>query len=218
MKRARHPFTFFAASYVTQIDRQQASTLGELREALEQCSEGSIFYHTCQSLGRRRFLAEGFSNDFAEWIQSGLNRPGLAEQLAGIDIRTYEDVHDLRLDVLRIVNAFCRAHPDEVARPAVEPFHFLSSVEVLVPLGWEAWTLEEFRYRLEHLSAASFRFHFLVSRLRLRLRSNDFSAWLREELGLEGLAQLADRIDMCTETLDGGKARLLALIDRELAA
>jgi len=216
--RAGRPFKFSTASYVTRIDNERATNLGELRDGIERCTDASIFYHTFQSLGRHHFLTEGFSNDFAQWILAALNRPGLAEQLAGIDIRSHVDLHELRKDVLHVVDEFCHAHPGDVRRPAFEPFYFLSSIEVVVPLGWEAWTLGEFRYWLEHVGHASFHFHFLVSRLRLHLQSNDFSVWFKEGLGLDRLARLADRIDISTDTLDGGKARLLALVDRELAA
>jgi hypothetical protein len=206
------------ASYITRIDNERATNLGQLRDGLVRCSDASIFYHTFQSLGRHHFLTEGFSNDFAQWVLAALNLPGLAEQLGGLDIRNYVDLHDLRRDALLIVDEFHRVHPGEGRSPAFEPFYFLSSVEVVVPLGLEAWTLGEFRYWLERCSHASFHFHFLASRLRLRLRSNDFSVWLEEELGLDRLARLTERLDICTDTLEGGKARLLALIDRELAA
>ena len=82
MKRAEHPFQFVAVSYLTRIGNQIATTLGELRDGLEKCSDASIFYHTFQSLGRHHFLTEGFSNDFAQWTLAACNRPGLAEALA----------------------------------------------------------------------------------------------------------------------------------------
>lgn len=218
MRRATLPFQFSTASYVTRIDNQMATTIGQLREGLQRCSDRSIFYHTFQSLGRHHFLTEGFSNDFAQWALAGLNRPRLAEQLAGLDVRAYCSLSDLRVDLLRVVDDFCRTYPDEAVREAFEAFHFCASVEVTVPLGREAWTLEEFRALLERCGHASFHFHFLVSRLRLQLESNDFSQWFVEELGLERLAQLANRIDIVTHTLDGAKATLARLIDRELAA
>ena len=218
MKRATRPFQFYTASYLTRIDNQQAMNAGELRDGLESCSDGSIFYHTFQSLGRHHFLTEGFSNDFAQWVLAALNRPELAEQLAGLDIRDHLALSDVRADLLRIVDDFCHTHPQDVQRAAFEPFHFCASVEVTVSLGWEAWTLEEFRHWLEQVGHASFHFHFLVSRLRLRLQTNDFSLWLAEELGLETLARLTNRIDIYTNTIDSAKAQLVTLIDRELAA
>jgi uncharacterized protein DUF5752 len=215
--RAQRPFRFVTASYITRIERQHALTVGELRDGLESCSDESIFHHTFQSLGQHHFLTEGFSNDFAQWALAGLNRPRLAEQLAGLDVRSYCALADLRIDLLRVVDDFCRTYPDDALRPAFEPFYFCASVEVTVPLGWEAWTLEEFRALLERCGHASFQFHFLVSRLRLHLETNDFSRWFVEELRLEALAQRANRIDIVTNTLDSAKATLTRFIDRELA-
>jgi len=142
----------------------------------------------------------------------------LAEQLAAPDIRGYLTLSDLRSDLLRITDEYCRSHPEEVDRLAFEPFHFLESIEVTIPQTWEAWTLEEFRHWLEHLSNESFHYHFLVSRLRLGLRTNDFSVWFENELGLYPLAQLTNRIDVYTNTVEGARAKLYTFIDRELAA
>jgi hypothetical protein len=218
VNRATRPFEFFTASYITRIDNERAQSLRELRDGLDHCSDASIFYHTFQSLGRHHFLTEGFSNDVAQWVLASLNRPHLAEQLGGLDVRAYVDLASLRQDLLRIVDECLRTHPGAADAEAFEPFYFCSSAEVLVPLGWEAWTLGEFRHWLERMGHGAFHFHFLVSRLRLHLRSNDFSVWFKEGLGLDRLARRTDGIDITTDTIDGAKARLLNLVDRELAA
>jgi len=124
----------------------------------------------------------------------------------------------MRTDLLSIMDEYCRCHPEDVHRLAFEPFYFLESIEVTIPHLGEAWTLEEFRHWLERLSNGSFHYHFLVSRLRLGLRTNDFSLWFENELGLQRLAQLTNRIDVYTNTLESTRAKLYAFIDRELAA
>src|SRR5580704_8202497 len=130
MTRAEHPFQFVTSSYLTRIGNQSARTLGELRDGLEACSDACIFYHTFQSLERHHFLTEGFSNDFAQWVLAALNRAELAEQLAAPDIRGYLSLGDLRADLLRAIDEFCLAHPQELERNAFEPFYFIESVEV----------------------------------------------------------------------------------------
>jgi len=60
-------------------------------------------------------------------------------------------------------------------------------------------------------------FHFISSRLRLHLRSNDFSQWLSEELQLKELARRVNQIDIYTNTLDGVRSRMTELIEREIA-
>ena len=217
MKTAESPFGFVAASYLTRINNQQASSLNELRAGLDHASDASIFYHTFQSLGRHHFLVESFSNDFAQWVMAALNRPVLAEWLGGLDIRDYVSLADLRGDLRRLTTEYCDAHSAEAGVTAFEPFYFCESVEVAVPLGWEAHTLEEFRGSLVHLSHSSFYYHFIASRLRLQLRTNDFSQWLSGSLEADDLARRVNRIDIYTNTLDSARREMVDLIDREVA-
>src|SRR5213079_3010925 len=146
---------------LTRIGNQSAGTLAELLTGLEHCSDASIFHHTFQTLGTHHFLTEGFSND-------------LAEQLTALDIRDYMSIAALRSDLCRVVRDFCDAEPQFAAQSGLERFYFCESVEVTVPLGRSTRNLDEFREGLEHLSHASFYFHFISSRLRLQLQTNDF--------------------------------------------
>lgn len=216
LKRAEYAFQFVTASYVTRIGNIKATTLAELDQGLESCSDLSIFYHTFQSLSRHHFLTEGFSNDFAQWALAACNRPELAEQLASLDIRDYLSLAELRADLKRLVSGYCMAHPQQAGQSAFEPFHFCEAIEVAVPLGMEAWTLGEFHSGLERLSHASFHHHFIASRLRLHLRTNDFSYWLEGSLGLSDLAKRVNRIDIYTNTLESALERIVTLVEREL--
>lgn len=215
MKAAETPFEFVTVSYLTRIGNQSAGTLSELLTGLEHCSDASIFHHTFQTLGSHHFLTEGFSNDFAQWVLSDTNRNDLAEQLAALDIRDYLSIAALRSDLCRLVRDFCDAQPQFAAQSALERFYFCESVEVTVPLGRNARTLDEFREGIENLSHDGFYFHFISSRLRLQLRTNDFSHWLAGGLGLRTLADSVNHIDIYTNTLDSARAKLLRLIDRE---
>lgn len=218
MKSAQQPFYFKTASYVTNVTDIRALNLMELAEGLKRASEGSIFDHTFQSLRRFHFLTEGFSNDFAQWALASCNRPELAEELAGIDIRRYTRLADLRSDLVQIVDRFCAAHSACARQQAFQPFYFCESIEVTVPLGVEARSLEEFRQGLARMSHAAFQYHFLTSRLRLHELTNDFSWWFDKQLGLPKLAQQVNRIDVYTNTIESAKEAMLALVDKELAS
>jgi hypothetical protein len=78
-----------------------------------------------------------------------------------------------------------------------------------------AHTLDEFHDGVKRLSHSAFYFHFISSRLRLHLGTNDFSNWLANSLGLKALAENINRIDIYTNTLDGARAKLLRLVERE---
>jgi len=214
--QAKTPFQFATASYLVLIGNQECSNIVELQQGIETCSDASIFYHTFQSLERHHFITGGFSNDFAQWVFASCNRPSLAEQLVSLDIRDYVSLADLRGDLRRIVADYCQAHEREAAQPAFETFYFCETIEEIVPLGIEAWTLEEFRDGLKALAHASLQFHFITSRLRLHLHTNDFSNWLSKELGLDDLARKVDQIDVYTNTLDSARITILKLLDREL--
>ena len=217
MRLADQPFRFLITSHVPRITNRKAGNLTELRQGLASSSDSCIFYHTFHSLGRHHFLTEGFSDDFAQWVLAGLNQPVLAEQLAALDIRDYLSIAELRSDLHLVVEQYCEAHPAESRQRAFEPFHFCETIEVTVSLGREARTLEEFGRELERLSHDSLYFHFIASRLRLQLPTNDFSLWFANALGLTALAERASRIDIYASTLDSTRAKLLALVDSELA-
>jgi hypothetical protein len=212
---AETPFEFCAVSCLTRIGNQSAVTLEELRRGLDLCSDASIFYHTYQTLGTHHFLTENFSNDFAQWAIADANRDYLAEQLAALDIRDYISIAALRADLTRVVGDYCDAHPDFANQTALERFYFCEGSEMVLPLGFTATTLDEFREGIGNLSHAGFYFHFVSSRLRLQLQTNDFSYWLANGLGLTSLADAINRIDIYKNTLDSTKAKMLRLIDRE---
>lgn len=216
MNTANQPFQFVTASYLTQVENQKANTIEELQEGLEYSSDDAIFYHTFQSLGRHHFLTEGFSNDFAQWVLASLNRHELAERLASIDVRDYVSIAELRNDLRRIVAEYTDAHPKESQQQAFEPFYFCRAVGVTIPLHWEAKTLAGFRAGLERLSHSSFYHHFIASRLRLQLRTNDFSHWFATALGLERLGTRTNRIDIYTNTLDTARHELIQIVDKEI--
>jgi hypothetical protein len=212
---AETPFEFFTVAYLTRIGNQSAGNLEELLAGLEQCSDASIFHHTFQTLSSHHFLTEGFSNDFAQWALAEANRDALAEQFAALDIRDYTSIAALRADLCRVLRDFIGAFPQFSRQEALDRFYFCESLEVTMPFSLNAATLDEFRNVVASISHASFHFHFVTSRLRLQLRTNDFSHWLAGSLGLNSLAETIDRIDIYTNTLDTARAKMLRLVDRE---
>ena len=212
---AEMPFQFCAVSYLTRIGNQSASTIEELRHGLRECSDASIFYHTFQTLGTHHFLTENFSNDFAQWAMADANRNDLGEQLASLDVRDYVSIPAIRSDLSRMVGDYCGSFPEFAKQAALDRFYFCEGAEVTIPLGLQARTLEEFRQGIERLSHDGFYFHFITSRLRLQLLTNDFSQWLANGLGLRTLADTINKIDIYTNTLDSTRTKILRLIDRE---
>ena len=210
------PFYFNTSAHLLRITRQKANTLAEFLDALRECPEGSIFQHSFQTLEEHHFIREGFSNDFAHWALSACNEPGLAEELASVDVREFTSVAELRERFIQIVETFLQRAPAAGARMARETFYFCASDTVVIPTSFVAHTLHEFTEGLRGVSVHCIHHHFIEARLRLKLMSNDFSQWLHEDLGLTDAARQLNRIDIYTMTLEDVRNQIIRIVERAL--
>jgi len=211
-RQARAPFHFQSAAHLIRIGREKANNLSELLEALKVCPDESIFQHTFQTLREHHFIRDGFSNDFAHWAFAACNEVGLAERLAGIDVREFMSIAALRQRVVEIMETYLQQNPRARDRAAFEPFYFSASEVIVIPTPFLARNLAEFADGINHVSLASIHFHFIDARLRLKLYSNDFSLWLEHELDLGRLADRLNRIDIYTSTLDDVRRTILRFV------
>src|ERR1700675_1097844 len=117
------PFYFNTSAHLLRITTQKANTLAELLDALRICPDDSIFQHTFRTLQELHFIREGFSNDFAHWALASCNQPGLAEQLASVDVREYTSLSDLRERFIEIVASHLQRNPADAAKIAEETFY-----------------------------------------------------------------------------------------------
>jgi uncharacterized protein DUF5752 len=209
------PFYFNTSAHLLRITGQQANTLSELLDALRDCPEDSIFQHTFRTLQEHHFLREGFSNDFAHWALY-CNEPSLAERLAGVDVREFTSVKELRDRFIQIVEKYLEKNPGAGRRTAAEPFYFCASDTVVVPTSFVARTMHEFAEGLRRVSVHSIHHHFIEARLRLKLMSNDFSQWLHEDVGLTETARALNRIDIYTATLEDVRGQIVRVVERAL--
>jgi hypothetical protein len=210
-KRADQPFQFMAAAYLIRIGAQPVQTLGELAKSLRTCPQASIFYHTFQSLEAYHYTS--FSSDFAQWALTACNEAALAEQLAIVDLREIVSLEDLRDILADLVRDYLKEHPQATDRRAFEPFYFCEAREVTVPSGSPAWTLAELAEGIRHLGHQSLHYHFINSRLRLQLKTNDFSFWIEHSLKHPWLAARLNRIDFYNGTLDELRQDILAVLE-----
>jgi len=210
-KRAEQPFQFMAASYLIRIGAQPVQTLGELANSLQIGPRESIFYHTFQSLEAHHYTS--FSSDFAQWALTACNEAALAEKLAIADLREIVSLEDLRGILVQIVRDYLKEHPQAAERRAFEAFYFCEAREVTVPSGSPAWTLAELAEGIRHLGHQSLHYHFINSRLRLQLKTNDFSYWIEHSLNHPWLAARLNRIDFYNDTLDDLRQDILAILE-----
>ena len=209
---ANTPFEFKSAAHLLFIERERASNLAELLDALRSCPDGSIFQHTFRTLEEHHFIKEGFSNDFAHWAYSELGMVGLGERLASLDVREFTSLSSLRSRLIQMVEDFIAQNPNARDHTAEMPFYFCSSNIVILPVDLRANNLGEFIDVLKQVSVHSIHYHFIEARLRRKLETNDFSLWLERDLGLSRTAARLNHIDIYTSTLDGVKRKIIQVL------
>jgi len=213
---ARKPFYFNTSEHLLRISREKATTLAELLEALRRCPSDSVFQHTFRTLQEHHFIRQGFSNDFAHWALSKCNEPALGERLAGVDVREFTAIEDLRGHLVSILESYVLQNPTAAARPAQEPFYFCAADIVVLPTDFIPDTLAGFVDGLKRVSLHSIHHHFIEARLRLKLMSNDFSQWLLEEMSLPDAARSVNRIDIYTATMENVRQQIIRIVERAL--
>jgi Family of unknown function (DUF5752) len=211
------PFYFNTSAHLLRITTQKANTLAEFLEALRVCPDDSIFQHTFRTLQEHHFIREGFSNDFAHWALASCNQPGLAEQLASVDVREFTSLGELRERFIQLVDKHLQLNPSDGARVAEETFYFCAADTVMMPTNFVAATMQDFAKGLREVSMHSIHHHFIEARLRLKLMSNDFSQWLHEDVGLTDAARALNRIDIYTATLEDVRRQIVRVVERALA-
>jgi uncharacterized protein DUF5752 len=207
---AKEPFRFVTASSMVRILPERARTLDQLMRYIESVSDGSIFHHTFQSLETHHYVA--YSNDFAQWALAACNETELAERLASVDLREFVSLEDLRKVLLAILKSGQTERPVAFDRPAYEPFYFCEAEEVVIPVEFQAQTLEELATGIQRMSLQTLHYHFVNSRLRLRLRTNDFSRWIEESLDFPALAERLNHIDIYTNSLERVRREILRMM------
>ena len=213
-RRAADPFEFKSAAHLLFIEKERARNIGELAQALRSCPEESIFQHTFRTLEEHHFIKEGFSNDFAHWAYVELGEVGLGERLASLDVREFTSLTTLRNRLIEIVEDYGETHAKSKERQAGSPFYFCSSKTIILPPQRQASTLPEFIDGLKAVSLHSIHYHFIEARLRRKLESNDFSIWLRRDLGVSREANLLDQIDIYTATLEGVRRKIVQILQK----
>lgn len=214
VRKPDKPFYFNTSEHLLRIGRQKATTLAELWQALQTCPDDSIFQHTFRTLQEHHFIRQGFSNDFAHWCISACNEPVLAEHLASVDVREFTAIDGLRRRMVGIVDEFLKQQPRSGSKAGHEPFYFCAADIVVLPTPFAPDSVSGFLDGLKQVSVHSIHHHFIEARLRMHRMSNDFSQWLEEELALPQAAAAIERIDIYTNTMEGVRQQIAAIVEQ----
>ena len=214
--KADQPFRFIGCSELREILGKEADDEKRLVELLEEVPLDSIYYHTHSYFLRHSYLELVYPNDFAQWVATEVRDHVLAERLAVVDPFEFQGLEPLREELISVVDDHLSRTPIVPRVIFGEPFHFNQSRILEVPTGLELWTLQEFRNALSDVEVSAIYFHMFEARHRLKREESDFSAWIRQSLGMPELAEKLRTINPYLGSLERLRSALLTICDEFL--
>ncbi len=212
------PFVFVGCVELREILGQRAEDEKELADLLAQVPSGSVYYHTHGFFLRHRVFATTYTNDFAGWVVGEVRDPVLGEKLAMVDPFEFPDLEALREELVSVIDHHLSQVRSVPRIDGGQPFDFLQSHVLELPIGLASATLAQFRDHLAQVDASAIYFHLFEARVRQGRQDNDFSQWLRKEVGLPELADRVSRLNPYVGSLERVRGRLLMLVDEALEA
>lgn len=218
-RSANMPFHFVSCMELREVLGKRAMDEHRLLELIEEVPADSIYYHTHSYFLRHAYTQQLYSNDFATWVVLYAQDRVLGERLGVLDPFAFGDIEQLRDEIIRIMADHLN-HSTASSRCVVsEPFEFIRSHIIEIPLDLETRTLSEFYGALANVEVGAVYNHVCEARMRKRQLSVDFARWLSSEEGL-GLQELALRVEQVGRlglSLEGMRNKILRLCMGELA-
>jgi hypothetical protein len=212
------PFQFVSCMELREVLGKRATDVPRLLELIEEVPSDSIYYHTHSYYLRHAYAQTLYPNDFATWAALAAHDRVLGERLGVLDPFSYFSLDALRQDIIAIIDDHLSHNPFVYRATGAEPFDFVRSYVIEAPLDRQAWTLLEFRNAVQDIEAGALYFHLCEARMRKTPGFDDFSHWLKAQdgLNLPGLSSQVERVVRLGLSLEGMRARIVALCDVEL--
>ena len=96
------------------------------------------------------------------------------------------------------------------------PFHFCDVTRIVYLADKFAYDLESFRHVFTSISNDSLYYHFIESRIKNDTCTDDFSTWIKRELGLTDLGQQIEELDIYVYDLTELRQKICEVIDEHL--
>jgi Family of unknown function (DUF5752) len=172
------PFFVKDCALIAIATGKRAQNLRELTERLREVEANSVFYHFWGGLLRPRFDNPEYHNDFAIWVAESLHNKVLGEKLAAIDPSAFENIEDLRNEVIETLEEALddAEYPSWAKKDSL--FDFIRCRLVIFDTKLMVPVPEDFVPLLPSLSLGSIFFHFIDGRRRNKNSLDDFRNWL----------------------------------------
>lgn len=157
---------------------RRAQTLRELRDVLEDIHPGCIYNHFWGTLLRPEHSDREFNNDFATWCYYGLHDSVAAERMAVIDPADFEDLEDLRRELIDVIDERLDETEVMLFTRADQQFQFTRSIIVVFDTYRRLSEPVELARVLPEWSVGSIFYHVIDARRRDPIHVDDFRLWL----------------------------------------
>ena len=213
IKKAKNPFHFYTSVTLKELTGRKARNIRELVSIIKEVPGSVIFYHTHVFLQRQHSLSPDPPNAFANWVSRILGEYKLGEELASIDICSFNTIRELREKIINVIenHLFESKEPLRYAPPGRE-FDFIKAHSFVVPTGLKAHNLKEFAAILEKVTIYAIYFHIFEARLRLEKGFNDFSFWIGTSAGAPEVAKDIAGLDPYTFNMEALRRRILDIV------
>ncbi|MDP8215765.1 MAG: DUF5752 family protein [Candidatus Kaelpia imicola] len=207
-------FSFIGCIEIKELLGKRAGDELKLLEYIEEVSLDCIYYHTHSYFLRHYYLAGSYPNDFANWVAIQVRDRVLGEKLASVTPHGFKSLEDVRAELIEIIDRHLSSI--EIIPRVVygESFYFMKSRIIEIPIGVEVNNFEEFKGVLKTVDASSIYYHIFESRLRNKKGSSDFAIWLKDELGLNVLAEQIELLDCYMYSLEDLRSKLIDLCNQ----
>ena len=172
------PFFIKDCALIAIATGKRAQNLRELTERLREVEANSVFYHFWGGLLRPRFDNPEYHNDFAIWVAESLHNKVLAEKLAAIDPSAFENIEELRNEVIETLEEALDDAEYPLWAKKDSLFDFIRCRLVIFDTKMRVLAPEDLLPLLPNLSLGSIFFHFIDGRRRNRNSLDDFRNWI----------------------------------------
>lgn len=209
---AKEPFQFLTRQNLTYLLGRKAKNLAALLAGIKEAPPSCIYQHTHHYLEQHEFLSPEPPNDFAYWITNVIQNDALGEEIAGIDLRSFNSLEEIRSRFIEITENSIQQDPESSIRnvPAGEEFHFMGAQTFVFPTQYIAHDLLEFKQCLQSVSNYSIYYHMFEAPL--FQEKARFCYWIQNSLEDEKLALAFRNLDPYTQTLNNLKQNLIRLV------
>lgn len=209
------PFEFLKSSYLVEVTRLRASTLGELLTGITLAPDKSIFFHLHQRFFRDPTRLPEYPNDFAAWADADLGNSVVAERLANLNLFRSIDLAVVRREISIILAEHLGEDRDGRHVPTGREFIFCQPRLVRFSSRRQAKSPEAFVEILRTIDSNSIGYHLFEPKSFPGHIENDFATWFRQ-WGHDPLADQLDAFDPYLNSLEDNRSYLIEMIEEGL--